>query len=74
MPDLARSQGPSSDHADELTTRCGEQTVAGLNEALWAKASAAKLPRATGVLADTTVIRRECGVPDRFKLLAKAVG
>jgi IS5 family transposase len=31
----------------KLTTRCGEQAVAGLNEALWAKAAEAKLLRTT---------------------------
>jgi IS5 family transposase len=32
----------------KLTTRCGEQAVAGLNEALWAKAAAGKLLRTAG--------------------------
>ncbi len=32
----------------KLTTRCGEQAVAGLNEALWAKAAEAKLLRTAG--------------------------
>ena len=40
----------------KLTSRCGEQAVAGLNEALWAKAGAAKLLRTARVRADTTVI------------------
>src|SRR5207248_9654437 len=40
----------------KLTSRCGQEAVAGLNEALWAKASAAKLLRTTRIRADTTVI------------------
>jgi transposase, IS5 family len=39
----------------KLTSRCGEDAVAGLNEALWAKAAAAKLLRTVRVRADTTV-------------------
>src|SRR3984885_13303983 len=40
----------------KLTTRCGEAAVAGLNEALWAKAAGDKLLRTARVRADTTVI------------------
>jgi len=40
----------------KLTTRCGEEAVAGLNEALLAKAAGAKLLRTARVRADTTVI------------------
>src|SRR5215472_640975 len=40
----------------KLTRRCGEAAVAGLNEALWAKAAGQKLLRTTRVRADTTVI------------------
>ena len=39
----------------KLTTRCGEDAVAGLTEALWAKAVAGKLLRTARVRADTTV-------------------
>jgi transposase, IS5 family len=39
----------------KLTGRCGEAAVAGLNEALWAKAAGQKLLRTTRVRADTTV-------------------
>jgi IS5 family transposase len=39
----------------KLTTRCGEAAVAGLNEALWAKAAGQKLLRTARVRADTTV-------------------
>jgi IS5 family transposase len=48
----------------KLTTRCGEQAVAGLNEALWAKAfgaeAAAHCPGAGGHDGDL----RERGLPD----------
>jgi transposase, IS5 family len=39
----------------KLTSRCGEAAVAGLNEALWAKAAGQNLLRTTRVRADTTV-------------------
>jgi transposase, IS5 family len=39
----------------KLTTRCGEQAVAGLNEALWARAAGHKLLRTARVRADATV-------------------
>jgi IS5 family transposase len=58
----------------KLTSRCGEQAVAGLNEALWAKASAAKLLRTTRVRADTTVISANVAYPADSGLLAKAAG
>ena len=58
----------------KLTTRCGEGAVAGLNEALWAKASAAKLLRTARVRADTTVISANVAYPTDSGLLAKAVG
>jgi transposase, IS5 family len=58
----------------KLTTRCREEAVAGLNEALWAKASAAKLLRTARVRADTTVISANVAYPADVGLLAKAVG
>jgi IS5 family transposase len=58
----------------KLTSRCGEDAVAGLNEALWAKASAAKLLRTARVRADTTVISANVAYPTDSGLLAKAVG
>jgi transposase, IS5 family len=58
----------------KLTTRCGEQAVAGLNEALWAKAAGAKLLRTARVRADTTVISANVAYPTDSGLLAKAVG
>lgn len=58
----------------KLTTRCGEDAVAGLNEALWAKAAGAKLLRTARVRADTTVICANVAYPTDSGLLAKAVG
>ena len=57
----------------KLTTRCGEQAVAGLNEALWAKAAGQKLLRTGRVRADTTVIAANVAYPADVGLLAKAV-
>jgi IS5 family transposase len=58
----------------KLTTRCGEAAVAGLNEALWAKAAGAKLLRAARVRADTTVVPGNVAYPTDSGLLARAVG
>jgi transposase, IS5 family len=58
----------------KLTTRCGEAAVAGLNEALWAKAAGAKLLRTARVRADTTVISANVAYPTDCGLLARAVG
>jgi transposase, IS5 family len=58
----------------KLTRRCGETAVAGLNEALWAKAAGRKLLRTTRVRADTTVICANVAYPTDSGLLAKAVG
>ena len=58
----------------KLTSRCGEEAVAGLNEALWAKAAQAKLLRTGRVRADTTVIGANVAYPTDSGLLAKAVG
>jgi IS5 family transposase len=58
----------------KLTSRCGEAAVAGLNEALWAKAAGDKLLRTTRVRADTTVICANVAYPTDSGLLAKAVG
>jgi transposase, IS5 family len=58
----------------KLTTRCGEAAVAGLNEALWAKAAGDKLLRTARVRADTTVICANVAYPTDSGLLAKAVG
>ena len=58
----------------KLTSRCGEDAVAGLNEALWAKAAEGKLLRTARVGADTTVIPTNVVYPTDSGLLAKAVG
>jgi IS5 family transposase len=58
----------------KLTTRCGTEAVAGLNEALRAKAAGAKLLRTARVRADTTVIAANVAYPTDAGLLAKAVG
>jgi transposase, IS5 family len=58
----------------KLTTRCGEAAVAGLNEALWAKAVQAKLLRTVRLRADTTVVPANVAYPTDSGLLAKAVG
>jgi transposase, IS5 family len=58
----------------KITTRCGEAVVTGLNEALLAKAAAAKLLRTDRVRADTTVIPAAVAYPTDSGLLAKAIG
>jgi transposase, IS5 family len=57
----------------KITTRCGEAAVAGLNEALLAKAAEARLLRTTRVRADTTVVPANVSYPTDSSLLAKAV-
>ena len=58
----------------KITTRCGDDAVAGLNEALLAKAAAAKLLRTDRVRADTTVVEAAVAYPTDSGLLAKAIG
>jgi transposase, IS5 family len=58
----------------KITSRCGDAAVAGLNEALLAKAAAGKLLRTDRVRADTTVAAADVGYPTDSGLLAKAVG
>jgi transposase, IS5 family len=57
----------------KLTTRCGSAAVAGLNEALLAKAAEAKLLRCARVRVDTTVVPSNVTYPTDSGLLAKAV-
>jgi transposase, IS5 family len=57
----------------KLTSRCGEAAVAGLNEALWAKAAGQELLRTGRVRADTTVIPANVAFPADARLLARAV-
>jgi len=47
----------------KLASRCGQEAVAGLDEALWAKAAGQKLLRAGRVRADTTVIAANVAYP-----------
>src|SRR3954469_24917873 len=58
----------------KLTTRCGSSAVTGLNEALLAKATEAKVLRTTRLRADTTVVPSNVSYPTDSGLLAKAIG
>jgi IS5 family transposase len=58
----------------KITTRCGDDAVTGLNEALLVKAADAKLLRTDKVRADTTVIAAAVAYPTDSGLLAKAIG
>jgi transposase, IS5 family len=58
----------------KITSRCGQDAVTGLNEALLAKASQAKLLRTDKVRADTTVVAAAVSYPTDSGLLAKAIG
>jgi transposase, IS5 family len=58
----------------KITTRCGEDAVTRLNEALLVKAAAAKLLRTDKVRADTTVVEAAVSYPTDSGLLAKAIG
>jgi IS5 family transposase len=57
----------------KLTTRCGAEAVAGLNEALLARAAGQKLLRTARLRADTTVIPANVAYPTDSGLLARAV-
>jgi IS5 family transposase len=57
----------------KLTTRCGADAVAGLNEALWAKAAGQKLLRVSRLRADTTVVCANVAYPTDSGLLARAI-
>ena len=58
----------------KITTRCGDDAVAGLNEALLAKAATAKVLRTDKVRADTTVVEAAVAYPTDSGLLATAIG
>ncbi len=58
----------------KLTTRCGSAAVAGLNQALLAKAAEAKLLRTNRVRVDTTVVPSNVSYPTDSGPLAKAIG
>lgn len=57
----------------KITTRCGPQAVAQLNDALLAQAAEAKLVRMHKVRTDTTVVEADVAYPTDSGLLAKAV-
>jgi transposase, IS5 family len=68
--------GASTPHPTTLmkiTTRCGADAVAGLNEALLAKAAAAKVLKTNRLRADTTVVEADVAYPTDSGLLAKGV-
>jgi len=58
----------------KITTRCGNDAVAALNDALLAKAVEHKLVKTGKVRADTTVVSANVEYPTDAGLLAKAVG
>jgi transposase, IS5 family len=58
----------------KITSRCGDDAVAALNEALLAKAAAGKSLRTNKVRADTTVVEADVGYPTDSGLLAKGIG
>jgi IS5 family transposase len=57
----------------KITTRCGPEAVAGLNETLLAKAGQAKLLRTNKIRVDTTVVEANVEYPTDSGLLTKAV-
>jgi IS5 family transposase len=57
----------------KITTRCGSEVIAQLNEALLAKAAQGKLLRVGKVRADSTVVSANVDYPTDLGLLAKAV-
>jgi len=64
---------PHSTTLMKITTRCGSSAVDGLNEALLAKAQAAKVLKTNKVRADTTVVPANVAYPTDSGLLAKGV-
>jgi transposase, IS5 family len=57
----------------KITTRCGQQAVEALNEALLAKAHEAKVLKTNRLRADTTVVEANVAYPSDSSLLAKGV-
>jgi transposase, IS5 family len=64
---------PAPSTLSKITTRCGENAVLGLNEALLARADAAKLVKTGKVRADTTVVSANVEYPTDSGLLAHTV-
>lgn len=58
----------------KITTRCGPDAVAGLNEVLLTKAFEADVVNLERVRADTTVVEGDVAYPTDSSLLTKAVG
>ncbi len=57
----------------KITTRCGEQAINDLNEALLAKAVEARVLKTNRVRADTTVVEANVAYPSDSSLLAKGI-
>ena len=57
----------------KITTRCGAQVIAELNDALLAKALGAKVLKTNKVRADSTVVEANVAYPSDSGLLAKGV-
>ena len=57
----------------KITTRCGEQAINDLNEALLAKAAEARVLKTNRVRADTTVVEANVAYPTDSSLLAKGI-
>ena len=57
----------------KITTRCGEQAINELNEALLAKAVEARVLKTNRVRADTTVVEANVAYPTDSSLLAKGI-
>jgi transposase, IS5 family len=64
---------PAPSTLSKITTRCGEDAVLRLNEALLARADAARLVKTGKVRADTTVVSANVEYPTDSGLLARAV-
>jgi transposase, IS5 family len=58
----------------KITTRCGSSAVCGLNDALLAKAEAAKVLKTTRVRADTTVVPANVSYPTRLGAVGQGRG
>jgi IS5 family transposase len=67
------SSAPHPTTLMKITTRCGTDAVDGLNEALLAKAAAAKVLKTSRIRADTTVVEADVAYPTDSGLLARGV-
>jgi transposase, IS5 family len=64
---------PHPSTLEKITTRCGPETIATLNQALLVKANAAKVVRLDKVRADTTVVAANVAYPTDSGLLVRAI-